>query len=235
MSIQSDLGRLRKTETADLRLTALRWILPIGWCLAVAGFLGPWISHPTAALSLAGVDMSEFVKFLPGVVDGSLKLIRLWFYLPPFAVTVSIALLVGSRRLDYAKLWQALGVLLAIPVSLQLLPPAWSPGSLMTAEFRAQALAIGISWLLLATFWLVGRLPPWLSGSLSAALCLSALVLPLWQYLTAKPAIDEVYGVPPSTGWGLLLCLAGLTLTTAASALIALTTNDRAETLGAGS
>ena len=229
MSSQSNLGRLDKAERADWRLEVVRWILPIGWCLAAIGFLGPWVSHQTAALALTGVDMAEFVKFLPGVLDGSLRLTRQWFYLPPFATTVSIALLIGSLSLHYTKLLQALGLLLAIPVSLQLLPPAWSPSSLMTAEFRAQTMALGISWLLLASFWLLRRLPLWLLGSLSAALSFSAFVLPVWQFLAAKPAIDKVYGVPPGAGWGLFLCLAGLAITAVSSAILALTTRSRTE------
>ena len=235
MSSQSNLGRLDKAERSDWRLEVVRWMLPIGWCLAAVGFLGPWVSHPTAALALTGVDMAEFVKFLPGVLDGSLRLTRQWFYLPPFAITVSIALLIGSLRLHYTKLLQALGLLLAIPVSLQLLPPAWSPSSLMTAEFRAQTIALGISWLLVASFWLLRRLPSWLLGSLSAALSLIALVLPVWQFLTAKPAIDEVYGVPPGAGWGLFLCLTGLAVTVVASAILALATRSRTEARRASS
>ena len=235
MSSQSNLGRLDKAERSEWQLEMVRWMLPIGWCLAAIGFLGPWVSHPTAALALTGVDMAEFVKFLPGVLDGSLRLTRQWFYLPPFAITVSIALLIGSLRLHYTKLLQALGLLLAIPVSLQLLPPAWSPSSLMTAEFRAQTIALGVSWLLLASFWLLRRLPSWLLGSLSAALSLSSLVLPVWQFLIAKPAIDEVYGVPPGAGWGLFLCLTGLVVTAAASALLALTTRSRTEARRASS
>jgi len=210
-------------------------MLPIGWCLAAIGFLGPWVSHPTAALSLTGVDMAEFVKFLPGVLDGSLRLTRQWFYLPPFAITVSIALLIGSHSLHYTKLLQALGLLLAIPVSLQLLPPAWSPSTLITAEFRAQTIALGIGWLLLASFWLLRRLPSWLLGSLSAALSWISLVLPVWQFLIAKQAIDEVYGVPPGAGWGLFLCLAGLAVTATTSTLLALTTRSRTEARRASS
>ena len=217
------------------QLETLRWVLPIGWGLAVLGFLGPWVSHPTAALTLSGVDMGEFVKFLPAVLDGSLRLIRQLFYLPAFAVTVSIALLIGSRRLCYSKLFQTLGLLLAIPVSLQLLPPAWSPSSLMTAEFRTQTIALGVSWLLLGTWWLIGRLPSWLTGPLSAALCLGAIVLPLWQYLTVKPAIDKVYGQSAGTGWGFFLCLTGLVLTTAASTLLTLASNRRSEAFRATS
>ena len=176
MSSQSDLGRLEMTERADWRLEVVRWMLPVGWSLAAIGFLGPWVSHPTAALTLAGVDMAEFVKFLPGVLDGSLQLTRQWFYLPPFAITVSIALLIGSHGLHYTMLIRALGLLLAVPISLQLLPPAWSPSSLMTAEFRAQTLALGISWLLLASSWLIERLPSWLLGSLGGGLSLFAFL-----------------------------------------------------------
>jgi hypothetical protein len=173
--------------------------------------------------------MAEFVKFLPGVLEGSLRLIRQWFCLPPFAVTASIALLIGSDNLHYAKAVRALGLLLAIPLSLQLLPPAWSPSSLLTAEFRAQTIALGISWLLLASFWLLRRLPSWLLGSLSAALSSIALVLPLWQFLIAKPAIDDVYSTPPGTGWGIFLCLTGLVITTTASVALILTTRSRRE------
>lgn len=235
MSSQSNLGRLDEAERSDWRLEMVRWLLPIGWCLAAVGFLGPWVWHPTAALALTGVDMAEFVKFLPGLLDGSLRLTRQWFYLPPFAVTVSIALLIGSHSLHYSKLLRVLGLFLAIPVSLQLLPPAWSPASLMTAEFRVQTIALGLSWLLLASFWLLRRLPSWLLGSLSAALSLMALVLPVWQFLIAKPAIDEVYGTPPGTGWGVLLCLTGVTITAAAGALLALMTHSQTEAQRASS
>jgi hypothetical protein len=229
LSSQSNLGRLDRTKRVDWQLEVLRWMLPIGWCLAAVGFLGPWVSHPTAALALTGADMAEFVKFLPGVLEGSLRLIRQWFCLPPFAVTASIALLIGSDNLHYAKAVRALGLLLAIPLSLQLLPPAWSPSSLLTAEFRAQTIALGISWLLLASFWLLRRLPSWLLGSLSAALSSIALVLPLWQFLIAKPAIDDVYSTPPGTGWGIFLCLTGLVITTTASVALILTTRSRRE------
>jgi hypothetical protein len=173
--------------------------------------------------------MGEFVKFLPGVLDGSLQLVRQWFYLPPFAITASIALQIGSPRLHYTIILRALGLLLAILVSLQLLPPAWSPTSLLTAEFRTQTVALGISWMLLATYWLLTRLPSWLPGILSAALCLGAIALPLWQYLAAKPAIAEVYGRPPSTGWGLILCLTGLAIAAATSTLLALMAIGRSD------
>ena len=233
MSNQSDLGRLDITQEKAWHFEAVRSVLPVGWGLTAIGFLGPWVAHSTSALALSGADMAEFVKFLPGVLDGSIPLVRQWFYLPPLAITTSIALLIGSRTLRYTSLLQALAMLLGFAASLQILPPAWSPSSLMTTEFRAQVLGLGISWLLLASFWLLRRLPFWLLGSLSAGFCVIALALSLWQYLIAKPAIDMAYNAAPDAGWGLFVCLVGLAAAAAASGL-ALTTRSwaRARRLG---
>ena len=115
------LGKIDRETRSRRRLTPVRLLLPLGWALAAVGYFGPWIAHPTAALTLSGVDMGEFVKFLPGVLDGSLPVTRQFFYLPPWTVAVTVALLAGSRRLRYPWPLQLAFVLLALPVSLQLL------------------------------------------------------------------------------------------------------------------
>jgi hypothetical protein len=205
----------------------VRLLLPFGWALAAIGYYGPWISHSTAGLTLSGVDMGEFVKFLPGVLDGSLVVIRQFFYLPPLATVVSAALLTGSRRLAYPWFVRTTILLSAVPVSLQLLPPAWSPASLMTAEFRLQTVALVVTWVLLATFWLWGRLPSWLTGTLAAVLNLVAIVLSAWQMMLVKPAVDQVYRLGPSVGWGFFLCMTGLGITAAACILFVVRTRIR--------
>jgi hypothetical protein len=164
--------------------------------------------------------MAEFVKFLPGVIEGSLSITRQSFYLPPFAVVAGISLLVGSRYLRYSWSLRLLLLIGAIPISLQLLPPAWSPASLLSSEFRLQTVALAVSWLLLACWWLWRRLAVWLTGLLSAAMAFLAAVLPTWQLMTVKPSIDEVYGTPPSIGWGFLICVLGLAIATAMSILL---------------
>ncbi len=209
----------------DLAGAFWRLLLPLGWLAASIGVYGPWIAHSTAALTLSGVDMGEFVKFLP-----DLTAIRQLFYLPPFAVVVSVALLIGSRRLGYPRLVQVLGLVLAALVSLQLLPPAWSPSSLLTTEFLLQTIVLGICWLLLAGFWLLGRLPVWVAGSLSAVVSLAALGLTTWQFLAAKPAINEVYGTAPMVGWGFPLCTIGLSIVVLGSLILVLGTRTRRTT-----
>jgi hypothetical protein len=234
LNSHGDLGRIDRSGTVRGRLTLVRLLLPLGWLLATIGYYGPWVAHRTAALTLCGVDMGEFVKFLPGVVDGSLTVVRQFFYLPPLAVVAGVALLTGSRRLRFSWPVRLLALVLAVPVSLQLLPPAWSPLSLMTAEFRLQTITLGICWLLLAGFWLLGRLPPWLAGSLGALLALAADMLSAWQYLVVKPAIDAVYKRPPAIGWGLFLCLLGLAVMLVACVILVLRAQMRSERHWAG-
>jgi hypothetical protein len=213
----STLGKIDRSTMTRGGLAMVRLFLPLGWFLAAIGYYGPWIGHATAALTLSGVDMGEFVKFLPGVLDGSLSIVRHLFYLPPLAIVVGVSLLAGSRRLRFAWPLRILMLVLAVPVSLQLLPPAWSPASLMTTEFRLQTIALGVCWLLLAGFWLLGQAPLWLAGLIAAMLSLAAGTLSAWQFLTVKPAIDAVYHMPPAAGWGFFLCMAGLALGTVAA------------------
>jgi hypothetical protein len=244
-------GRTERTGTLGGGAQAVRLLLPLGWSLTAAGYLGPWIGHKTAALTLSGADMGELVKFLPSVLDGSLPVIRQLFYSPALAVPVSIALILGSRRLRYPWPVRVGALALAVFMSLQLLPPAWSPATLMTTEFRLQTVALGICWLLLAASWLAPvdcrglapvdcrglapvdcrglgfTLPGWLSGSLSAIVSLLAMGLPVWQLLVVKPAIDQVYGRPPSVGWGCAVCLVGLAITASASIRLALRSGGR--------
>jgi hypothetical protein len=227
VAFEEDLGEIRRVSPAGIRATWARWLLPLAWLLAAAGYYGPWIAHNTAALTLSGVDMGEFVKFLPDVVDGSLMIVRQVLYLPPWTVAVTIAVLAGSPQLRFTWPLRMMLLGLAVPVSLQLLPPAWSPATLLTAEFRLQTVALGVSWLLLAGFWLWGRLPTRLTGSVCSLLSLSAIVLPAWQLAIAKPAIDQVYKTPPSIGWGFFVCMTGLALLAAGSALLAVSDRTR--------
>jgi len=203
------------TQSRSSNVRIARLLLPFGWVLTTIGYYGPWIAHRTAALTLTGSDMGEFVKFLPGVLDGSLQATRQLFYLPPVAVVFSVALLVGNRILGYSPLLWVAAIALAVVVSVQLLPPAWSPASLVTSEFRLQLIALGLCWLALVSYWLLGRLPIRLTALACCGLAATAGVLSTWQLLSVKPAISATYGVAPEVGWGYLSCLVGLVIVTA--------------------
>lgn len=205
------------------RLAAFgRYMLPAAWLLATVGCYAPWITHWTAALTLAGPDLAEFVKFLPAVADGTLGVHRHAFYLPIVAVILGVALLVGSPGLRYPTPVRAGAVLLSIPLSTQLLPPAWSPAGLFTREFLLQPVALAFCWLALTSFPLLGRLPLRWTGPVMALLSLIAALLPAQQLAAVKPHLDAVYGRPPALGWGLALSVAGLLLAAIAAMAVAL-------------
>lgn len=207
------IGRYGRAGRDDrVRVTLL-----LSWLALALGTFGVWICHKTAALSLSGPDLGELAKFLPAVQDGSMHLHRQFFYLPVVSLSASIALLIGSSRLRFPSWTRALALLLCALVSLQWLPPAWSPVSLRSIEFRAQVIGLLVSWLLLACYWFLARLPLSLSGSLAGSLALGSGALSMWQTWMIMREVSALYGSVPALGWGFWAAQIGLVLSAAAS------------------
>ena len=125
-------------------LSGLRWFLPQAAVVTILGYFGPWIPHRAAGLVIVGLDLGELVKFLYPVQQGDIALWREGFYLPLVAVSVALSLFGWRRALGY-PLVARLGLFgVATAAALNLLPPAWTPGLLLTPEFRLQtALMLG--------------------------------------------------------------------------------------------
>jgi len=96
---------------------------PLGILLALVGYWGPWVDHQTAALVLSGLDMSEYVKFLPEVREGSVRVFRELFYLPPLAAALCLALLVGRLWPRYPLAVRVIMLSLAVGLCIVVLPP----------------------------------------------------------------------------------------------------------------
>ncbi len=122
--------------------------------LAMA-YWGRWISHPVAGLNILGVDLPEYVKFVPEVRYGLIPINRLVFFGPPVALSAGLILFASLQR-PLALGLRLLAGALSAPVALSMLPPAWTPGILLTTEFRTQTLVI-------------------------MALVLGAFLIPLWK------------------------------------------------------
>jgi len=180
-----------------------RWVLLGGCLLAAAGAsFAPWVDRPPAALVLTAPDLAEFVKFLPEVRSGALPVHRLLFLLPLFVVTLSLSLVVMSPRLAYAAWVRRLALALVVPLSLTLLPPVWSPGVLLSAEFRLQTMACVLCLaLVVASRWL-RHLPPQPLTAFLLCLWLGAPLLALWQFWTVQAAVTSAYASPILPGWG---------------------------------
>ena len=187
-------------------------LLAIGLIGLAGATWGPWVDARSPGLTLLGIDLAEYVKFLPAVRSGALPVMRQLFYLPLFTLSIGLSLvpLISAPWLR-RPLWLLLAAL-AIPCALALLPPAWSPATFGQAEFQPQlrmlALALALALFSLVAPWLRPLSPIWthrIRQALAyflALLALAAAALPLWQWLRVQPAIESVYHRPLNLGWG---------------------------------
>ena len=191
-------------------LTWRPYLLPAAALAVFAGVVGPWIAHPAAGLVITGLDLGEYVKFLPSFLDGSLALWRPGFYAPLLAGSLALSLYAFDPPYGYG--WPARVVLLiaAIILALNMLPPAWTPQRMLTAEFRAQALAIGLSVAAAAVSPMLALLDRRIRGTALVLTALAGLWFPLRGFAAMRGDIDLVYGAPQSVAWGPVVMAAGL-------------------------
>jgi hypothetical protein len=146
--------------------------------------------------------MAEFVKFLPEVRSGELWVLRQLFYVPLLSGAVGLVLVAANRHLLVPRSVRRLVTIASVPVALSMLPPAWTPQLLLTAEFRLQTAAILLCLVVAALCPVLRRVHARVLEAVTAALALAAAVAPLWQFLRVRPAIDAVYGRRVRLGWG---------------------------------
>lgn len=191
--------------------------------LALA-YWGRWISHPAAALNILGVDLPEYVKFVPDVRYGNIPINRLIFFGIPISLSINL-ILFASMKLRISIWLRMIAAILAIPVALSMLPPAWTPGLLKTSEFLTQTLII------MALMGAVFLIPLWyqiIPDRIRGILLILTTLLPLpaiSAFYKLIPAIEKLYHHDLHPGPGLyflviaegLLLLAGAMLITSPS------------------
>ena len=193
-------------------MKGMKWKLSFGWTpvlfilslLALAlAYWGRWIAHPVAGLNILGVDLPEYVKFVPEVRYGVIPLNRLIFFITPTSLTLGLILL-ASLQARFPLGLRILAGVLAVPVALSMLPPAWTPGVLMTPEFRFQTLLIMA--LIMAAFLIPlwqRLLPDWARGLLWVILAL-ANIIPWRGFMSIIPALETLYHHPLHPGPGVV-------------------------------
>lgn len=174
-----------------------------GWLFIVLGYWGPWVAAAAAGLRVLGLDLAEYVKFMAEVRSGQLVVTREVFYLPLVALSISFSLLAHRRELRLPTAIRWLLNLLAVPVALALLPPAWTPPLLTTPEFVKQTWAIGFCMLLALASWpLLRRLPARITTTLLVLFALLAVFPPLTSFSRLLPALAAIYHHPIGLGRG---------------------------------
>lgn len=188
-------------------------VLAVATLLGLAGYLMAWVPHPAPALRIAGLDLGEYVKFLPEVRAGEVRVQRELFYLPLLAGALALPLAAWSMGGAWRWPARALAFPLAAVAALLMLPPVWTPQTLFRGEFQKQGVAIALS--LLATALSPLLLLPAVrraAAALVAFLDMLAAVWPPIQFFAVKPALEKVYASALPTGAGVWLCLGGFLL-----------------------
>jgi hypothetical protein len=204
----------------------MRILLPLGALLAFLGYAGPWVEHRVAGLAILGLDLGEYVKFLPQVRAGTTSLWREGFYLPLVAVSLALSLCTWRPELRWrqpivAWLMITLQVTGAIVAALNMLPPAWTPQRMLTAEFQQQTAAIVLCLAAVAFGPFLALLPRLLTGLVVLLLSGAAATVTVVQFLRVLPEIATLYNHELIPGWGMYLMLAGLAMLMVLGGLLA--------------
>ena len=162
--------------------------------LGVLGYLWPWLSHPAAGLTLIGLDVGEWSKFLPQMQAGQLPN-RDYFYLPPITLGLALVWLSVGRRGWRPWMLRGLGVL----VSLLAVPMLEIIRFEEASQWRPRLMLIGL-------VMVMGAISPWLNQKVAAVglllVGLIGLLWPTWAAVALRPVMAEWVGGGVSLGLG---------------------------------
>jgi hypothetical protein len=186
-----------------------RRVYPLLWAaftLTLVGYLMVWLPQPVVGLSLIGLEMGEWVKFLPEVQAGALP-DRNLFYLPPVLLGLMMAVWTVGWPNGRWQNWIIRG--LAVLISLLAFPAV---EAIRFEPANQWLLRIGLIGLVGVTAVLSGfmaRLPQRTLPALLLIFALLSLFLPTWAYLAVRPVIAELLRTEVGFGPGLLLHIVG--------------------------
>ena len=206
---------------ADFRSRILDFgLYLLGLALVVAGYLGPWIPHKTAALTVTGLELAEFAKFFPQVQGGIVAVNRVLFYLPLVAASILLALFVSQSMARFVR-WIALLAITALLLAALLPYPvvdsvrhALATRSAFTVDpqYVGHLVLMVVGVALALSTPLVGRLSKRIQSIPVVILALVGAVPTLWQFVTLRPLTADLYDQPLGLGWGLIACVVGFVL-----------------------
>lgn len=179
----------------------------LGCTAILLGYFMVWLPHDLAGLSFIGLEIGEWVKFLPQVRSGQIPADRVLFYLPPITLGLILALWTAgwSNRRWQSWVTRALAVLVAM-LAFPALEVILYEGSDQWLGRLILILAVAIMALLVSR---LRRLPDGLglvvAKGLTLIVAVGGLVLPTWAYLEVRPAVAELFAGAVGIGQGLWL------------------------------
>jgi hypothetical protein len=184
-------------------------LLFVALLVALAGYFGPWVWHPSVALRYSADDLAEFVKLMPGVRSGQVSITRELFYLPIWLASIGLALWLGRIARSRWMRWLA-----GLPVVYaSMWPMPMYPFILDAYRSPEFSLSFWVS-VLAATLCVIAlafgsRLPDRATASTWIAIgSTGASVAPL-HFVRLQPALDVLHGWTMSIGWGIVAVVIG--------------------------
>lgn len=182
-------------------------LLKVGFTSILLGYFLVWLPHQAVGLSLIGLEMGEWSKFLPKVQQNQYFLDRILFYLPPITLSLMLVVWTIGWPNEEWKTWATRG--LAVAISLLAFPPLESLQSEDSDQWLARlslVILVALSAVLCSQATRLSRrwqqIVVW---SLFAALGLLGALLPLWTFLILRPEISAIFGDSVGIGPGLWL------------------------------
>ena len=174
-------------------------LLLAGFTAVFIGYLTVWLPGPAAGLTLIGVEMGEWIKFM------GMGPRRNWFYLPP--ITLGLMLVVWTVGWPNGR-WQTWAIRAgAVAISLLSFPALEDLMGQVSHEYAPRVWAIGLVVVVAGMSGLIGRwvLAIRLKWVVIALLAVVGTILPFWAYWQARAAVSEVVGLPIGVGLGIWL------------------------------
>lgn len=178
-----------------------------GCTLALAGYFMTWLPHDAAGLSFIGIEIGEWVKFLPQMQAGEIAAGRDLFYLPPFTLGMIMVLYTTGWFNRQWSTWLMRG--LAVLVSLLAFPSIDAIRFEPASEWLLRLVLIGLVMVTVVVISATGRLDRRIIWFLIGMFALGGLVLPTWAFFAVRPAVAALFQEPVWPGSGVWLNAAG--------------------------
>ena len=201
----------------------LQLLLKLGFTAILLGYLIVWLPQPVTGLSFIGLEMGEWVKFLPQVRSGEILPDRNLFYLPPITLGLMMAMWTVGWPNGRWQTWTVRA--LAVVVSLLAFPALEAIRFEPADQWLLRLVMISFVLVVAILSSFLGRLPARTAGliqwSTMLILGLAGALLPAWAFLAMRPVIAQLFFTRVGFGPGFWLNSAGH-LTVAAVSLICL-------------
>ena len=184
-------------------------VIVTGLIAILLGYLTVWLPGPGVGLTLIGLELNEWIKFLPEVQSGQISP-RHWIGVSPMSLGMVMALLtIGwSNGRWQTWIWRGMGILaslLALPPAEVILQEGWREWLFLVGGVGVVALIAFLSgW---EGLW--RKMPAFTPYVLIPIIALLGILLPSYIFFQVRPVVSYLLGVPIGIGLGWWLNCAG--------------------------